>query len=301
MHSALVSMMPNASSTCSAACTSDADDFSARILTAVVEASAATRSVHARNVSRRQRQYQRTCRKLKHGCVFLSKGWRVMLPKLLLPALGYTGSSAEVGVWHGHFSSIVVDGWKQARGTHFLVDPYRPVASCDALRRDKHCTLSAADFDEALAKAKAAIATAQARRPHARPVRFVRRDSLAAAPSVPDASLDFVYVDAAHDHHSVKMDLHAWARKVCPGGLLAGHDFSERGVASAVHEFLNRRRRLRGLPAPPSQLFADRLFVTAEHPSTWFVFRRTCGAGHGQQNAALRADEAWPSWRSRTT
>ena len=47
---------------------------------------------------------------------------------------------------------------------------------------------------------------------------------------------------------------------------------------------------LRGLPAPPSQLFADRLFVTAEHPSTWFVFRRTCGAGHGQWNAALRTD-----------
>jgi hypothetical protein len=42
---------------------------------------------------------------------------------------------------------------------------------------------------------------------------------------VPDASLDYVYVDARHDYCGVKEDLEAWWPKLRRGGILAGHDY----------------------------------------------------------------------------
>lgn len=41
-----------------------------------------------------------------------------------------------------------------------------------------------------------------------------------------DESLDFVFVDAAHDFESVSRDLAAWYPKVRVGGRIAGHDYN---------------------------------------------------------------------------
>jgi len=265
---------------CSAPCADDPSSFHRHVLSIVSAASASVKSVHVRNTSSRIRHHRLTCAKLQLGCLFLEKGWRVLLPKVILPKLGYNGSSAEVGVWQGHFSSIILNDWTNARGNHFLVDPYRALAcptNVRASRLDKHCALNSRAFDAAYAQATLLVEAHQSRvAPNARRrAQFMRSESVAAAQAIADESLDFAYLDAGHDHHSVRNDLHAWARKLCPGGLLAGHDFSERGVRTAVHEFLNRRRPLEGLPKPPRELFADgRLFVTAEHPASWFLFRR---------------------------
>lgn len=43
-----------------------------------------------------------------------------------------------------------------------------------------------------------------------------------------DKSLDFVYIDAAHDYQSVKADVEAWWPKVKAGGMLGGHDFEQK-------------------------------------------------------------------------
>lgn len=53
-----------------------------------------------------------------------------------------------------------------------------------------------------------------------------------------DGSLDFVYIDAAHDYESVKRDIDAWLPKVKDGGILAGDDYnpSWKGVIDAVNE-----------------------------------------------------------------
>jgi hypothetical protein len=75
-----------------------------------------------------------------------------------------------------------------------------------------------------------------------------RMTSLEAAASIPDASLDFAYIDARHDYASVLEDLDAWFPKVKPGGILAGHDYADIdfgrtdfGVKSAVDEFFAAR------------------------------------------------------------
>jgi predicted O-methyltransferase YrrM len=49
--------------------------------------------------------------------------------------------------------------------------------------------------------------------------------------------VDLVWVDAGHDFVSAKADLDAWHSRVKPGGILAGHDWSEAGVRLAVERF----------------------------------------------------------------
>lgn len=53
-----------------------------------------------------------------------------------------------------------------------------------------------------------------------------------------DESLDFVFIDAAHDYESVKKDINAWYPKVKKTGVIAGHDYAwGEGVRQAVNEF----------------------------------------------------------------
>ena len=72
---------------------------------------------------------------------------------------------------------------------------------------------------------------------------IIQKESVEAAKEVEDESLDFVYIDAAHDYENVKADIEAWWPKVRKGGILAGHDYIESrsgrvGVIPAVDEFV---------------------------------------------------------------
>lgn len=76
---------------------------------------------------------------------------------------------------------------------------------------------------------------------------IIKEYSEPAAEKVPDGSLDFVYIDAAHDYENVKKDLEAWVPKVRVGGIVAGDDFYEfpsgkGGVQKAVCEFTSNHR-----------------------------------------------------------
>lgn len=53
-----------------------------------------------------------------------------------------------------------------------------------------------------------------------------------------DNSIDFVFIDAAHDYESVTKDLNAWYPKLKKDGIIAGHDYVPTcGVYSAVNDF----------------------------------------------------------------
>jgi len=68
-----------------------------------------------------------------------------------------------------------------------------------------------------------------------------RTTSIEASKQYEDNSLDFVFIDAAHDYDSVKADIEAWIGKVKEGGILAGHDYGwYPGVNKAVDEVLGR-------------------------------------------------------------
>ena len=63
-------------------------------------------------------------------------------------------------------------------------------------------------------------------KPVAHVVNPVVSDSVAAAASYADASLDFVFIDGDHSYEGVKKDIIAWLPKVKPGGIIAGHDYA---------------------------------------------------------------------------
>lgn len=67
-------------------------------------------------------------------------------------------------------------------------------------------------------------------------------DSIQASKKYSDQSLDFVFIDAAHDYGSVYQDIHHWLPKVKDGGVLAGHDYSwSELVRNAVKDFFGDR------------------------------------------------------------
>jgi hypothetical protein len=61
-------------------------------------------------------------------------------------------------------------------------------------------------------------------------------DSAESASQFKDGSMDFIFIDAAHDYDSVVKDLAAWWPKLKEGGIFAGHDYPWHEVEKAVNE-----------------------------------------------------------------
>lgn len=125
----------------------------------------------------------------------------------------------EVGVWKGASMAFLLSEAKRLGKDlkivgvdHFQGDSVLPPTSRDECERN-------------LERAKY-------------PYFVAEKPSVEAAAEVPDGSLAFVFIDAAHDYESVTADIAAWLPKVRPGGLLAGHDFDEMGVMQAVRNSL---------------------------------------------------------------
>ena len=55
----------------------------------------------------------------------------------------------------------------------------------------------------------------------------------------PDGSLDFVYIDGAHDFKNVAMDVCEWVKKVRPGGIFFGHDYKRSSNPKAVQHVVD--------------------------------------------------------------
>ncbi len=72
--------------------------------------------------------------------------------------------------------------------------------------------------------------------------------SLEVLPDFPDGYFDWVYIDTDHRYESTAAELSACRKKVAPGGLIAGHDYTtgnlgrglRYGVIEAVNEFCVR-------------------------------------------------------------
>ena len=69
-------------------------------------------------------------------------------------------------------------------------------------------------------------------------VRIIRDYSMNAVEFIGDNSLDFIYIDGAHDYDNVYNDIKSWTPKVKEGGFIAGHDiFNILSVFNAVKDY----------------------------------------------------------------
>lgn len=55
---------------------------------------------------------------------------------------------------------------------------------------------------------------------------ILRKTSMEAVGEFPDGSFDFIYLDGAHDFRHIAEDISEWIKKVRPGGILFGHDYT---------------------------------------------------------------------------
>ena len=72
-------------------------------------------------------------------------------------------------------------------------------------------------------------------------VEVLRDESRIALETIPDESLDFIYIDGDHTYEGVKADLELSLRKIKAGGIITGDDYGpgswwEGGVKRAVDE-----------------------------------------------------------------
>lgn len=149
----------------------------------------------------------------------------------LFVALGFT-KGAEIGVWEGAFSQVLCEN---VPGLHLTcVDPWQAYDDYKEKKNDQ-------------ARLRVALCTTIDRLAPF-DCEILRMTSSAAADLIPDASLDFVYIDGNHAEAFVLEDLALWSPKVRTGGIVAGHDYfpSEKWtwiqVKAAVDAFTRERR-----------------------------------------------------------
>lgn len=127
----------------------------------------------------------------------------------LFSELGFT-KGAEIGVWTGGYSEELCLANPDLHLT--CVDAWRQYKSYNEAKNNQG-RLDAA-YQEALTRLRPYDCT------------ILRMNSEDAAARVPDASLDFIYIDANHAEDFVRQDLDLWVPKVRSGGIVSGHDFT---------------------------------------------------------------------------
>lgn len=152
----------------------------------------------------------------------------VYLVKLVVKRNLRVEKVAEVGVWRGHTSLVLLQQLPSIKEYH-LIDPWEV-------------------YDEYIEsgdnKANAQLPLAQRQctmylQAHRSKLVWHKAYSVQAAQTIPDASLDLVFIDANHAYEYVKEDIESWMPKVRKGGILAGHDLDLKdapGVRKAVTE-----------------------------------------------------------------
>lgn len=149
-------------------------------------------------------------------------------------------NGAEVGVFYGRTSTYLLNMIPDLK--MLLVDPWLAVPDGHRYKESGDAT---AKYDQSYLDKACEYVTNSTRFTGDR-VKIIRAESLKAVESVPDDSLDFIFIDADHTYEGCKEDINAWWPKVKSGGLVMGHDIDNQpekdmstwGVRKALEEFL---------------------------------------------------------------
>src|SRR3990172_3082883 len=122
--------------------------------------------------------------------------------------LGFT-VGAEIGVAQGHHALLLCEN---IPGLHlYAIDPWKPYIGYNEyqdriVRYHREATARVVGYN----------------------VSEIQKFSMKAVAGFEDRSLDFVYIDGAHDFQNVVNDLCEWTKKVKIGGIVYGHDYQRK-------------------------------------------------------------------------
>lgn len=158
----------------------------------------------------------------------------------LLESMPKGGVCAEVGSWKGEFSSRILVETDASK--LYLIDPYQFVESYEnAWYGGIAGSQDAMDavYESVRQKFHKEIGDGR--------VEMVRKPSKEGLASLPDSSLDWVYIDGNHMYEFVKQDLEGSWPKVKVGGYVSGDDYNlsgwwDHGVTKAVDEFIKKKK-----------------------------------------------------------
>lgn len=155
----------------------------------------------------------------------------------VLRRLGGVYTIAEVGVWRGRFSEVLLDELNPQK--LYLVDPWKAFTTDTdterALVDDKNAKQMESIYQFVHKRFDPQIASGQ--------VEILRDLSEHALKRFPDHALDLIYIDGDHSYEGVCKDLAIAVKKVRKGGFIMLDDYHRRGwwgddVQRAVHEFI---------------------------------------------------------------
>ena len=130
----------------------------------------------------------------------------------------------EIGSYCGE-STLIINGCF-SDATINSVDPY-------VSYREDNSTYDLDKQAEELKEAEVVFDSICCRFPN---IKKNKAQSLEFVQSIPDNSLDFIYIDGDHSYSAVKKDIVAWIPKVKTNGVICGHDFSRETVRKALAE-----------------------------------------------------------------
>jgi hypothetical protein len=161
---------------------------------------------------------------------------------------------AEVGVYRGDFSQIVLDTCSPSR--YYLIDNWRfDVSEHNPLQEttENFSNFSGAIHwqhygDDPNAHQEENFEHVKTRFAEVPAVQVIRERSTTAIDSLPDVHLDVIYIDANHQYEHVLRDMMHARKKMKPGGIMLMDDFYEgpggyeqnEGVMAAVNTFVKR-------------------------------------------------------------
>ena len=121
---------------------------------------------------------------------------------------------AEIGVWRGEFAETILRHCHSIE-RYYMLDPWRHLDEWN-----KPANVSNVEFDQIYDEAMERTAFAADKR-------IVLRDKTRnAVKSIPNGTLDAVYIDGDHTLRGITIDLVSVYEKVMPGGFVMGDDFA---------------------------------------------------------------------------
>jgi len=105
-------------------------------------------------------------------------------------------------------------------------------------------------------------------------IAMLRMKSVEAANTIPDNSLDFLYIDGDHSLEGIFFDLYTWCLKVKIGGMVSGHDYKD-GPRSGITDYFGKQLDYKVKTAVDyyCQRYGYKLNVTGGRILSWWFIR----------------------------